>query len=443
MPHSNGIIYVDRTVTPHIGVGFVEDIAHVLGYDSGEIGRLVTEGNINPMALHKPVRINSRDELTYAQLKGTRFGMAAPPSFSPVNSNYPQAWQYLRPRGVDNNYQEPFRPLDFDKYDTYAAQPVVMEMPGGLVLGGAFPIMLWADAYVNVYYANRPLTIKRWRDGYSIPIQDVLEGGQGDYSGYYIGFVFFDLTTGDATLVATNKTFSTLQSSSALMFYPQGDGTASHGDFIKDGIHYPYIPLLDDINRDGHNFRVVVCLAGAGPSDPTTYAYQVLQNDYTCYSLGFDSRRRTDMVVTVAKNHTGVHELSGELNAGLSLVKVGDYDATWEAWLPSADFTAAIDTGASWDNTHCNVRVKVVSPSGLIGLTPYDAGITGEDIHTVDVSLPDPGTTYQNKNLGTVSGYIFFPKTAGAADKRIIVSAEFVQGSNVNPFTNILQIYSL
>lgn len=114
------------------------DIAAVLGRNTGDEGQLcgdvdaqgVPQNRINFWSLHRPIRLNKKEELTEDDRKSENYGYTITSYNKPVGQAGEgliyahinnQTWLYLKPRGVANN--EPFRKLDFDGYDHNAINP--------------------------------------------------------------------------------------------------------------------------------------------------------------------------------------------------------------------------------------------------------------------------------------------------------------------------------
>lgn len=110
-------------------VDFVSDIAYVLGSaasDVGDLGRMITNGNINKWSFRKPVRSSKISEMTDADFFAVNDGFQIYTGYtSPVtlfndmkagSANYD--WTYQKPAGGQNQW---FRALDFDGYDPNAA----------------------------------------------------------------------------------------------------------------------------------------------------------------------------------------------------------------------------------------------------------------------------------------------------------------------------------
>lgn len=135
MPRSNGKIYIDTTVTPHLGIEFISDLAATLGVNSGALGYIITHGDINPWAMFKATRDGSKKMINRpdfdpnsSTIEALGFynasGVAGPVYATTVQGlidlygdtallkgDPANGWRYLRPRGY--SYNEMFRPFDF------------------------------------------------------------------------------------------------------------------------------------------------------------------------------------------------------------------------------------------------------------------------------------------------------------------------------------------
>lgn len=370
-----------------------------------------------------------------------RYGMAEPTYFYPNTYTIPAAWTYNKPVCGTN----PLRVEDFIKdttsadagYDPHAVPPLAMEIPGGLKCATTFAALLWKDSYVNNYLASRS-TSDVWRSDRSLSIAELLGGGQNNYNSYYVAFVFYRYNSAGtsieaAELVVTNKKFGDFFVQ-VFMFYPQGDGTQS-GDYVEGGIHYPVIPMLQTTTYVGRKFAVLVCLSNTGPSDPTTYAYQVLPNNYSCIPLGFDADRRWDYLVETASSEKAIDMLTGVLNTGPTLTLVQQHTGGWNEYSCSMWVTADITSASGWQGTFANVHVSAYAPSGMFGGLPGSGSEYGEYTNDVQVSIPAGGQTYTRQLVQLPNVFIYKD-----APKEVVVSAKFTQTGNEKAFNNTLTI---
>jgi hypothetical protein len=100
-------------------------VGQTLGSSSRDVGTLCTHPNINKWSKWKPVRFNKLDGITESDIISAKSGIETL-AFSSVselinfyrsfsNDNY--LFQYLRPRGGNNNPLEPYRIGDFRNYE--------------------------------------------------------------------------------------------------------------------------------------------------------------------------------------------------------------------------------------------------------------------------------------------------------------------------------------
>lgn len=432
MPYIDNVVQIDTT--NHLGI-CIADIQQAVGSSRTDIGSLIVNGTINPMAKYKPVKSSILGRLTEAQRASLRFGMTEPSYFYPNSFALPGAWTYDRPTAGKPN--EWFRFLDFEGYDSQAVPPLAMEVPGGLKVAATFATMLWKDSYVNNYLAGR--STDRWWADRSLSIAELIGSGLNSYNGYYIAFVFYlydaaGTSITDATLVVTNKTFGEITGLGVFMFYPQGDGTQS-GDYIESGMHYPVIPMLQTNTYVGRKFAIVACLSNTGPSDPLTYAYEVLPNNYSCIPLGFDSARRWDYAIETASSSSAIDQLVGTFDTGPTLTFVTQHSGGWNEYTCSAWITASIASSAEWTGTNATVHVSASAPGGMFGAIPGESGAYGEYTADVNISVPSGGHTNTRQLVQLPTVYIYKD-----APHQVVLTAKFTQTGNEKPFNNTLTV---
>lgn len=396
--------------------------------------RLFTETNINPMAKYKPIKSN-KPSITAADREAARYGMSEPSYFYPNSYAIPDAWTYNRPTAENPN--EWLRALDFDGYDAQAVPPLAMEVPGGLRVAEPFGILMWKDSYVNNYLSSR-MTNRWWADR-SLSIAELLGSGLNDYNNYWVSFVFYLYNTAgtsiqDACLVATNKKFGNMLGADVFMFCPQGDGTQD-GDYIESGVHYPVIPMLQSTAHVGRKFAIVSCLSSTGPSDPTSYAYQVLPNNYSCIPLGFDARHRWDYAIETAESAKAIDMLTGVFNTGPTLTFIRQHDGGWNEYSCSAWVSADITSADGWQGTSAMVHVSATAPGGMFGAVPGSGGEYGEYVEDVGILVPSGGHTNTRQLVQLPNVFIYKD-----APHTVIVTAKFTQNGNEKAFNNTLTI---
>ena len=119
-----------RKMTKPIGMG---DIKDAVNYGSLDLGTLIANGAIRPMAKYKPVRRPEIGILDETQRASVRYGFGTISDSSlpqlPMSDAEPQNdWVYLRPQGISNNNNEWYRMLDFDGYVNDACSPLVLSV---------------------------------------------------------------------------------------------------------------------------------------------------------------------------------------------------------------------------------------------------------------------------------------------------------------------------
>lgn len=432
MPYANNKVYVDTD--NNLGIS-IADIQAAVGSSRNDIGGLIVNGTINPMAKYKPVKSSKLGILTVSERASARYGMVEPSYFYPNSFTLPDAWSYNRPTAGKPN--EWFRFLDFDGYDSQAVPPLAMEVPGGLRVAETFATLLWKDGYVNNYLAGK--SSARWEADSSLSIAELIGSGLNSYNNYYIAFVFYLYNTAktgitDATLVVTNKTFGDVTGVGIFTFYPQGDGTQT-GDYVEGGIHYPVIPMLQDTTYVGRQFAVLACLCNTGPQDPVNYAYEVLPNNYSCIPLGFDANRRWDYALVTADSAKSVDMLTGVLNSGPTLTFVRQLTGGWNEYSCAAWVTADISSKAGWSGTQMTVHVEAYAPYGSFGAPPTESSSYGVFEADVSVSVPSGGHTNTRQLVQLPNVFIYKD-----APHEVAVSAKFVDTSGSKPFSNVLTI---
>lgn len=371
-----------------------------------------------------------------------RYGMSEPSYFYPSSLLIPGPWIYDKPVAGTN----PLRAEDFVKdrttvgagYDPHAVPPLAMEVSGGLKCAATFTTMLWKDGYVNNYLAGR--SDDKWWDDRSLSIAELLGGGLNSYYGYWIAFVFYRYDSAgasieNATLVVTNKKFGDVSGVGTFQFYPQGDGTQS-GDYIdQQGIHYPVIPTLQTATYVGRKFAVVACLSSTGPSDPISYAYQVLPNNYPCIPLSFDANHRWDYAIETASSEKAIDLLTGVFNSGPVLTFIRQHEGGWNEYSCAAWITADITSQENWSGTSANVHISASAQYGMFGAAPGQPGSYGEYTADMNISVPSGGHTTTQQLVQLPNVFIY---KDGAHE--VVVSAKFTQNGGEKAFNNTLTI---
>lgn len=134
---SNGRIFIDTSVTPHVGIS-VSDCQAVFSTSRNTFGDVIANEDINKWAKYKPLRSSKLGVLTDAERVERNHGITMTKYTSPAAlvSGYTNDYAYLRPRGK-NTYNEWFRRGDFNGYNHYAEGPVSsFSCPSGEVTQG-------------------------------------------------------------------------------------------------------------------------------------------------------------------------------------------------------------------------------------------------------------------------------------------------------------------
>lgn len=181
MPHSNGRVYTDHSVTPKLGIDAVRDVAYVLGRNTGDwkqlCGDVDQNGNdvnkINIYAINKPIRWSGRRTPNASFRAAARYGLYLNSTLRPSLSYQDPYWKYNKPRGRD--YSERYRITDFDGYYHFAEAPLLQT---NMVIDNQGQIHIDLRTIVNTS-ANVEIPVTSLFD---FPDQD------------YIGFVLWDVT---------------------------------------------------------------------------------------------------------------------------------------------------------------------------------------------------------------------------------------------------------
>ena len=270
----------NNKMTKPIEMGNIRD---AVAYGSLDLGTLIANGNIKPMAKYKPVRRPEIGILNETQRAETRYGFGTISDKSlpklPMSTAEPQNdWVYLRPQGIGDN--EWYRMLDFDGYVSNACHPLVIKAEQ-ISYDGLSVVMLYGDSMTNGQRSDG----KSWVANESLSLDELLLSGE-DYTGYNIAFIL--CSGGKKNLIVTNVTARKFihdkNNVNGFYFYPSL--------YEEGGVKYPAVPLLAS-TKSGDKVTVIVCLTGASLAPTSTeYAYNIysdesLINSYTLYSLGF------------------------------------------------------------------------------------------------------------------------------------------------------------
>ena len=308
-------------MTKPIGMG---DISKAVAYGSLDLGKLIANGTIRPMAKYKPVRHFEIGGTSEAQRIATRYGFGSTLPQLPMSAAEPQNdWVYQRPRGID--YNEWYRALDFD-FDGYvndACPPLVVKAER-IANDGLSVVMLYGDSMTN---GQRP-DGKSWVANESLSLDELLASAS-DYTGYNIAFLLCNGST--KNLIVTNVTaWSFIHEKNKVngfYFYPS--------EYKESGVTYPAVPLLAS-SKSGDKVTVIVCLTAPSLAPTSTSpAYNVYTDvvSYTLYSLGFVSGcdRTSAPVTTTAFKMDGVDfSVSVRITNMVTEIQYGGY--YWRAY---------------------------------------------------------------------------------------------------------------
>ena len=228
MAYSNGIITRPVLVGPS-----QNDIASALGISSNDPAYLIANGNINPWAKYKPVRLNTLADTgescteypTYWQAHDGGCGFSIPTNTNPGSGpgSYTGAWYKLLHSSLLWTYQKPTGPLttwpyrtnDFDGYDHNALPPFadpslttfMLAADGSLTINydmnaGDSRSLHLSDLKVNnvalsqwyygvlVYYSNSQYTFKATERA-SVTAGTITFSGMSAYAGLNVTIVPF------------------------------------------------------------------------------------------------------------------------------------------------------------------------------------------------------------------------------------------------------------
>lgn len=129
MSNLNGRIFTEEIDGVQYGVS-IRDIQTVIGDSSKDIGNLCRSAGLNPYSVHKPVRSalwgGTEQQVKVPAKYGWDIDVKNPGSAGNTDTFITQLrtqgdsyahWRLLLPRGVNNDYTEPYRILDFEGYN--------------------------------------------------------------------------------------------------------------------------------------------------------------------------------------------------------------------------------------------------------------------------------------------------------------------------------------
>ena len=410
-----------RKMTKPIGMG---DISNAVAYGSLDLGTLIANGNIKPMAKYKPVRRPEIGVLNETQRAYTRYGFATISDSSlpqlPMSEAEPKNdWVYKRPQGVDNNNNEWYRALDFDGYVKDACHPLVVKAEL-IANDGKSVVMLYGDSITNGQRADG----KSWVANESLSLDELLASAS-DYTGYNIAFLLCNGST--KNLIVTNVTaWSFIHEKNKVngfYFYPS--------EYKESGVTYPAVPLLAS-SKSGDKVTVIVCLTSGGPTD-TSRSYNVYTDvvGRIAYSLGFVSGcdRTSAPVTTTAFKMDGV-DFSVSVRVTNMVTEIQDGGQYWRAYSVNVNGSFNMSGANGWNPTDLEKTLSgSISISGggfFFSSSPSDANKQSSITANTSVGLL-PYANGQGKSIyGTGSDeylWVLLKEAGGSPISPVTVTA--------------------
>lgn len=440
--------YIDGVIKAPVSI---YDVQRALATTDNDLGTLCQKATINPMAKYKPIR-NSKIMMLAPAQSGTpsdrysaRFGFAViTPSitFDGNNLDPHSKWQYLKPRGGNDN--EPFRLTDFINeanptgpgYDIKAVAPFAFGVEGLELTynttqdgDGGVGIALYVNSGVNSYYLNG-----HWNPDTCITMSEFLNFYSG---GAYIGFAIRDIDepAGGFVAVVTRHKLNSVSSSVPTVILRSSN-------VIQSGMLSPEVALLHDGDRAGHKFRFIAFLYNTFPSftyNGTTYTdinaeYSVLTTtpNFSANSLEIDDNiDRHDIVAYLVQG--GITGLTGFIQGpGVTLTLTSSTPVTingrqyYRYQIGGTAYGSFTTPSGHW-NPDGDIRIHLKIASD--GRPSYINPDTGNFEYSVNVSMPAGNTQYNNIaliNFSTLSesAYIYVePAVAKNEDPYIKITA--------------------
>ena len=412
-----------RKMTKPIGMG---DISKAVSYGSLDLGKLIANGTIRPMAKYKPVRRPEIGILNETQRASTRYGFGTISDSSlpqlPMSEAEPQNdWVYLRPQGIGNNNNEWYRALDFDGYVKDACPPLVVKAER-IANDGKSVVMLYGDSITN---GQRP-DGKSWVANESLSLDELLASAS-DYTGYNIAFILCNGST--KNLIVTNVTaWSFIHEKNKVngfYFYPS--------EYKESGVTYPAVPLLAS-SKSGDKVTVIVCLTAPSLAPTSTSpAYNVYTDvvSYTLYSLGFVSGcdRTSAPVTTTAFKMDGV-DFSVSVRITNMVTEIQDGGQYWRAYSVNVNGSFNMSGANGWNPTDLEKTLSgSISISGggfFFSSSPSDANKQSSITANTSVGLL-PYANGQGKSIyGTGSDeylWVLLKEAGGSPISSVTVTA--------------------
>lgn len=433
MPYDDGIIYVNKNVTPNVGVS-IADIQRAVPVilqrtntrtgqverrSSGTLGLLCGasvgdtvaasdgEGNwtivsridINPMAKYKPVRYNKLQPLTASELRSTNYGMSIGPLFNAANPNSDISWTYNKPRGKLSSSSpqgqaedEPYRDTDFEEYDHKSCPPFAFEVSGEL--DNAVGLTFFINAVSKEKYPGM-----RWTEERSFRLSDLIA-----VTGRYLCVGIYDLDPNHpgSCAVIINKQVSEIgQYGYTIRLFAN---TTEDG-----GITYPGIELLRGRDRNGHTFRFIVGMRNNNDGQTNNEPYKVLGTNQLdgMYSLalipGID---RKDVVLTLLDTIGNLEfSLSSTTLAFTYLETVTRNGAQWKKYkLTGRVYGTFVTPRGTWAVDTVSVDTYIRADAGYVNPTDNGTTLVGKDNvwSKGEINISQGNHTYSNVEVAYI-----------------------------------------
>lgn len=386
MPVRDGIIYVDSSVTPPIGVS-VADVQSALGTSKYFVNELCTFNNINPMAKHKPVRYNTVAALTDSQFKSTNYGLSEGPLFNASETDPNNTWVYNKPRGGN----EPYRITDFNKYDRLACPPFAFEVSGEL--DNSVGLTFYIDSMSKEVYKGM-----RWSEDTCIKFSELLA-----VQGRYLCVAIHDLDKTGSCVVIFNKEVSTIgQYGYTVTLYAETTTIS--------GVTYPGVDLLSERDRNGHRFRFIVGMRNNNDGQSVIQPYKVLGTNQvsglTSLALteGID---RKDVMLTLLDTISDLKFSLSSNNLSFSYqgTVLRNGGEQWKKYLLSGRIYGTFVTpSGQWAVDSVSVDVFLRADAGYVNPDDNGISIVGKDNvwSKGNIDISQNNHTYNNVEVGNL-----------------------------------------
>jgi hypothetical protein len=435
MPYNSneGYIYVAYNGSTNQVEGVdIRDIMQATGCGVPDIGYIIQNGSINPMAKYKPVRHSQLENLplTYAQRRAAKHGLSTEiPRINTGTPNVSAPWQYLRPQG---GTASPYRYTDFAKdanpnigYDARAVAPFAFGVEGASIDKGSegnggvgFP--LYVNSGVNTWLSQHG-SYGLWHEDRSLSIAEIMDGRS--FENAYIGFSIVDMTDSNHPHVdiVSNKKFTEISSSVPTVW------VASQSKYVNS-VWCPKVRLFSDVARDGHTFRFIAFLheGFSPPADGKTYSYYILRPDGSgddVYSLAGNEyslalSEGSDRYDVVVYRRDTIRNLGLTLNqSGLTMTNTGQtityQGQTWRKYTLTGMVTGTITTPNNWTLDGIRVHVHFSSDYGFVSDTQEPPLPQYEKVTYISLPYANNTSTY-NLLPAQLSTYVYIHSSVPA-----------------------------